>query len=283
MVKQLKEHSAPELSADITTITAEIHAYKRLGSQVVFEIGRRLKHVKDMKLSTGRGGWTAWLREIDMSTSQADRFMKIAAELGDNFPNSGTISAAVLYEIATMPREARTRPHVIPSTGAVKMPADMTTPEAREVKKALKERDEAEERAKKAEEELEDWIDMSGALDGALRIAKEQAQEAAVRARQAEERALEAEAELARESIKDRPRGSNLSTVTVAIMDFNKGVRDLMKKSSLLLQYQGTIARTNDLARKEYEEAVDALHELTKQLIKTTEVGGIIDAEYTEL
>jgi hypothetical protein len=99
-----------------------------------------LKHVHDKKLAESRGGWTAWLREIGMSTSQADRFIKVYDRLGGGkFPTSGSMALGVLYEIATLPEEAREQAHTIPSTGEVKTVDEMTVRELREVKKALKE------------------------------------------------------------------------------------------------------------------------------------------------
>ncbi|MBU8597304.1 DUF3102 domain-containing protein [Alkalihalobacillus clausii] len=109
----------PPLSADLNVITAEINSYKQIAGQAIFEIGRRLKHVRKEKLAEGRGGWTEWLRLVEMSTSQADRFMKVYDELGDGkFPTSGSIALGKFYEIATLPPEHRDQPHTVPSTGA---------------------------------------------------------------------------------------------------------------------------------------------------------------------
>lgn len=148
---------AEVLSDDLSVITAEINAYQRVAGEAIFEIGRRLKHVHDKKLAEKRGGWTSWLREIGMSTSQADRFVKIFKEYDSGkLPHVGNIGFRVLYEIATLPEPERTKPHTIPSTGEVKTVDEMTVRELREVKKALKEAQQekelAERRAKQAEQ-----------------------------------------------------------------------------------------------------------------------------------
>lgn len=148
--------SLTPLSADIHVITAEINAYKRIAGEAIFEIGRRLKHVKETKIAEGHGGWTAWLRSVEMSTSQADRFEKVFEELSDGkFPTSGSMALGRLYEIATLPPEERERPHTIPSTGAVKTVDEMTVRELREVKAALKKAQESAASERKAREEAE--------------------------------------------------------------------------------------------------------------------------------
>lgn len=92
------------------------------------------------------------MRQIDMSTSQADRFVKITERLGDTkFPTSGSIAMGILDEISTLPSDIDrsdfvSQPHTIPSTGAEKTVDDMTVRELREVKAALKAEPEAREK-----------------------------------------------------------------------------------------------------------------------------------------
>ncbi|WP_071880168.1 DUF3102 domain-containing protein [Geobacillus vulcani] len=149
------KNEVAELSNDLNVITAEINSYKQIAGQAIFEIGRRLKHVKEKKLAEKRGGWTAWLREIQMSTSQADRFIKVAKEFDEGkLPHVGNIRFRALYEIATMPETERFKPHTILSTGETKTVDEMTVRELREVKKALKEERERRERAEREAEEL---------------------------------------------------------------------------------------------------------------------------------
>ncbi|AYK07715.1 DUF3102 domain-containing protein [Brevibacillus laterosporus] len=152
VIVQAKQDSA--LSDDLGVITAEINAYKRVAGEAVFEIGRRIKKVHNERLAERHGGWTAWLREIEMSTSQADRFMRVYEELADGkFPTSGSIALGKLYEIATLPPEDRERPHTIPSTGAIKSVDEMTVRELREVKRALKAERESRELAERQRDE----------------------------------------------------------------------------------------------------------------------------------
>jgi Protein of unknown function (DUF3102). len=125
-------------SSDIHVITAEINAYKRVAGEAIFEIGRRLKHVKENDLAHGQ--FSEWLKSIDFDVYQASRFIKVYEELSEGkLRTCANIGFRALYEIATLPPEERERPHTIPSTGETKTVDEMTVRELREVKKALKE------------------------------------------------------------------------------------------------------------------------------------------------
>ncbi|GIP14001.1 hypothetical protein J1TS5_61710 [Paenibacillus macerans] len=142
------------LSSDLPTITAEINAYKRVAGEAVFEIGRRLKHVKENDLAHGQ--WSRWVeRDIGLPARHANKFIKIVDELGEKWSTSTTLAFEVLYQIATLPSEDRERPHTIPSTGATKTVDEMTVRELREVKAALKEERERCEREREAREQAE--------------------------------------------------------------------------------------------------------------------------------
>lgn len=142
------------LSNDLNVITVEINSYKSMAGQAIFEIGRRLEHVRSEKIAERHGGWSEWLREVDISTSQADRFIKVFKENDQGkLPHVGNVSFRALYEIATMPEEEREKTHVIPSTGKEKTVDEMTVRELQEVKKALKEAEEAKKRAEQQAEQ----------------------------------------------------------------------------------------------------------------------------------
>lgn len=126
------------LSEDINIITAEINSYKQVAGQAIFEIGRRLKHVKENDLVHGE--WGNWLESIKMDRSEAYRFIKVVEELGgENVETFQHLGLAALNQIATLPEEQREKPHMIPSTGETKQVDEMTVRELREVKKKLKE------------------------------------------------------------------------------------------------------------------------------------------------
>ncbi|WP_368987222.1 DUF3102 domain-containing protein [Caldifermentibacillus hisashii] len=134
-------------------MTAEINAYQRVAGEAIFEIGRRLKHVKENDLAHGQFG--KWLESVGMNDRIARKYMTVARELEGKRTTSSDLGLEALYQIATLPPDQREKPHVIPSTGEVKTVDEMTVRELREVKKALKEAQQekelAERRAKQAE------------------------------------------------------------------------------------------------------------------------------------
>ncbi|MGF7194580.1 DUF3102 domain-containing protein [Staphylococcus pasteuri] len=127
-----------QLSNDLTTIETEIKSYQNIAGQSIFEIGRRLKHVKENDLAHGE--FMNWVRKIGMSQTSANKFMKIANNPELNSSPAKNLGVTVLYEIATLPEEERNKEHIT-SSGEVKTPDEMTRKELRELKKQLKQRD----------------------------------------------------------------------------------------------------------------------------------------------
>lgn len=127
-----------QLSNDLTTIETEIKSYQNIAGQSIFEIGRRLKHVKENDLAHGEFG--KWLERVEMDKSQASRFIKIVEEHGNKIAST-QIPMTILYEISTLPEPERTKEHTT-SNGVNKTPDEMTVRELRELKKQLKQRDE---------------------------------------------------------------------------------------------------------------------------------------------
>lgn len=139
------------LSEDLNVITAEINSYKQVAGQAIFEIGRRLKHVKENDLVHGE--WEDWLRTIDMTRQHAHRFTKVYEEFGEsNVTPMLHLGINALYQIATLPEEEREKEHIT-SKGETKTVDEMTVRELEEVKRNAKE---AEKRAQQAEQQLKE-------------------------------------------------------------------------------------------------------------------------------
>lgn len=141
-----------KLSTDLTVITSEINTYKKIAGEAIFEIGRRLKYVRDASLDSEDpeevqvanererlGGWMRWLSEhVDFNHSHARKFIIVAESFTDGlFPRTSGLGILALHLIATLPEEERSKEHEV--NGQTKKPKDMTVRELRELKKQLKE------------------------------------------------------------------------------------------------------------------------------------------------
>ncbi|MEL0538233.1 DUF3102 domain-containing protein [Staphylococcus debuckii] len=110
-----------------------------MAGQSIFEIGRRLKHVKENDLA--HGGFGKWLETINLNRFTASKMMKVSEKLNPNVYTYTQLGLNALEMIATLPEEERTKEHTT-SKGEVKTPDEMTVRELRELKKQLKQRDE---------------------------------------------------------------------------------------------------------------------------------------------
>ncbi|MBS5965329.1 MAG: DUF3102 domain-containing protein [Finegoldia magna] len=127
-----------QLSNDLTTIETEIKSYQNIAGQSIFEIGRRLKHVKENDLAHGE--WSEWLQSINMSRGQATKFIKVSDEFSNDSPVNH-LGIKALYSLATIPEEQREEEFETTS-GEMKKPIDMTNRELEDLKRQLKQRDE---------------------------------------------------------------------------------------------------------------------------------------------
>ena len=92
------------LSSNLSQIELEINHYKKIAGESIWEIGRRLKHVKENDLTHGQ--FTNWVESQGFHIREAQRMMKIASEL----PNTTTLShlgTTVLHLIASLPEEEK--------------------------------------------------------------------------------------------------------------------------------------------------------------------------------
>ena len=92
------------LSNNLSQIELEISHHKQIAGQSIWEIGRRLNHVKENDLTHGQ--FTDWVESQGIHIREAQRMMKVASEL----PNTTTLShlgTTALHLIATLPEEER--------------------------------------------------------------------------------------------------------------------------------------------------------------------------------
>lgn len=133
------------LSNDISRIETEIQFYKEQAGQSIWEIGRRLNHVKDHDLVHGQFG--EWLDSIQLDHNIANRLMRVSREIpySDTYQNLGYQS---LYLISTLPEEEKAAELAKAEEGN-----PSTVRELRELKKAISQKDkEIESLTQRAEE-----------------------------------------------------------------------------------------------------------------------------------
>ncbi|MGX0020209.1 DNA repair exonuclease SbcCD ATPase subunit [Staphylococcus hominis] len=129
-----------QLSNDLTTIETEIKSYQNIAGQSIFEIGRRLKHVKENDLAHGE--FVKWLERVNITRDYSSKYMRVYEEFNNsNVVSTRHLGVTALNELAQIPEIERTKEHTT-SKGEVKTPDEMTVRELRELKKQLKQRDE---------------------------------------------------------------------------------------------------------------------------------------------
>lgn len=239
----LMSNGIAKLSNDINVITAEINAYQRVAGEAIFEIGKRLKHVKENDLVHGR--WASWCNSIGMSRNQATKFITVYEELDVNDSTSNQIGLEALYLISTMPEEQRDKSHTIPSTGETKTVDEMTVRELREVKKALKQAEQdkqvlgqllTEERNKQPEVEYIIDPDTETKLKRYEELFGDQ-------------------------SIYDGDitRVTDGDAITYAVFEFSEDMRKLIEKYSYLTHYTNEFNQMIDEGKEKYTQSIHAM------------------------
>lgn len=123
------------VKTSLDEITQEIiDRQKRIGTSI-FEIGCRLKYVKENDLTHGE--FAKWLNSIDIKSRTAQRMMQAYEQFG-NTSASTKLTVGQITELLTLPPEVDReefvqKDHVVPSTGEIKQISSMTTREVREV------------------------------------------------------------------------------------------------------------------------------------------------------
>lgn len=128
------------LSNNLSQIELEIAHHKQIAGQSIWEIGRRLKHVKENDLTHGQ--FREWHENIGIDKDFAYKSMKIVEEL----PNVETLrhlGTTALHLIATLPEEEKQE-----QIEKIEQGDTPTVRELQEVKRKLKLKDQALEAVK---------------------------------------------------------------------------------------------------------------------------------------
>lgn len=128
------------LSNNLSQIELEIKHHQKIAGESIWEIGRRLNHVKENDLAHGQFG--EWLDKVGINYRKANRMMTVAKQL----PNVTTLSdlgGSALYLIATLPEEEKQE-----QIEKIEQGESPTVRELQEVKRRLKLKDQALEAVK---------------------------------------------------------------------------------------------------------------------------------------
>lgn len=128
------------LSNNLSQIELEINHHKQLAGQSIWEIGRRLKYVKENDLTHGQ--FREWHEGLGLDKDFAYKSMKIAEEL----PNVETLrhlGTTALHLIATLPEEEKQE-----QIEKIEQGESPTVRELQEVRRRLKLKDQALEAVK---------------------------------------------------------------------------------------------------------------------------------------
>ncbi|WP_302976604.1 DUF3102 domain-containing protein [uncultured Streptococcus sp.] len=128
------------LSNNLSQIELEINHHKQIAGQSIWEIGRRLKHVKENDLTHGQ--FREWHEGLGIDKDFAYKSIKIVEEL----PNVETLrhlGTTALHLIATLPEEEKQE-----QIEKIEQGESPTVRELQEVKRRLKLKDQALEAVK---------------------------------------------------------------------------------------------------------------------------------------
>lgn len=128
------------LSNNLAQIEHEIRQEKEQMGKSVWEIGKRLKHVKENNLTHGQ--FMDWYQSLGFNKNFVSKAITVAENLS-NFPTLGNIGTETLYLIATLPDEEKAE-----QLERIEQGDTPTVRELEEVKRQLKLKDQALEAVK---------------------------------------------------------------------------------------------------------------------------------------
>lgn len=128
------------LSNNLSQIELEIKHHKQIAGQSIWEIGRRLNHVKENDLAHGK--FMEWYQGLGLDKDFVSKSMKIANEL-PNFETFRNLGTTALHLIATLPEEEKQE-----QIEKIEQGDSPTVRELKEVKRKLKLKDQALEAVK---------------------------------------------------------------------------------------------------------------------------------------
>lgn len=93
------------LSNNLAQIEYEIREHKAKIGESIWEIGRRLKHVKENDLTHGQ--FLNWVETVGIARNEAQKYIRIVNELSPNYETFHNLGLSALYLIATLPDDQK--------------------------------------------------------------------------------------------------------------------------------------------------------------------------------
>ena len=233
----------------LQVIEGEILFYKRQAGRSIIEIGRRLN---EAKTQLSHGEWLPWLREkVDISERSAQDFMRLAREYSES-AEIADLGAAKALALLGLPVSERSdfvaEKHLV--DGVEKSVSDMT---AKELKQAIRERDEARAAAEAAQ---------ADARHAEESRAKMEAEQAALKGLLEDARANEERAEQAMQTVREELEELKRRPVEVAV-EVRDAAPEQLEKAKAAGRAEAEKKKATEMAAKE-EQLKKAKEELKK-------------------
>jgi hypothetical protein len=254
------------LSSDPTIIAAEINSYKQTAGRALFEIGKRLKYVRDYTLEKGK--FKSWAKDncgFDFST--ATRMIKAYEQLND-VAHAQLLPTNKLFDIITLPDEIDREEfigsrHVIPSTKESKTVEEMTIRELREIKKALKESESQRELALRDAQILRDSLESIEDKEPEIRT-----EYVEVTDESSEQKLRKYEELFGDVSMYEgkTTRVTNGDAITYSVFEFTEDVRKFVEKYGHLTHFAKEFNGMIGEGKAEYSNAIQSMFSLLKSI-----------------
>lgn len=128
------------LSNNLSQIELEIKHHQKIAGESIWEIGRRLNHVKENDLAHGQ--FMEWYQGLGLGKDFVSKSMRVAKEL-PNFETLRNLGTTALYLIATLPEDEKQE-----QIEKIEQGESPTVRELQEVTRRLKLKDQALEAVK---------------------------------------------------------------------------------------------------------------------------------------